>query len=105
MGAVVSAFHATFVLAATWLVLLPIGVLRAFIICDMWAWFVVPLGLPQIGVLHAFGLSLFIGLFMDPSLSAMLAREDKEASLQVFAQSVFGWLFTWAAGAAIAVML
>lgn len=34
------------------------GAVRAFAITYLWKWFVVPLGLPPIGIAHAYGLSL-----------------------------------------------
>lgn len=35
---------------------------RAFVMTRLWGWFVVPLGLPAIGIAHAIGLSLLFGV-------------------------------------------
>ena len=37
--------------------------LRGVVIADMWRWFVTPLGVPSISMVHAIGFSLFVGLF------------------------------------------
>lgn len=40
------------------------GVLiQGFVISQYWSWFIVPLGLPSISIVHAFGLAAFVGLF------------------------------------------
>ena len=48
------------------LVLAPLAVLlKSWVLTIMWGWFVVPLGLPQIGMAHAWGIVM---------VAAMLAR-------------------------------
>ena len=36
--------------------------IRGYVIYRMWNWFIVPLGAVEIGVLHAYGLSLMVGI-------------------------------------------
>ena len=36
--------------------------IRGYVIYKMWNWFVVPLGAVEIGILHAYGLSLMVGV-------------------------------------------
>mgnify|MGYP000082481008 CR=1 FL=1 len=36
--------------------LVPLGLLSAFVFATLWGWFLVPLGAPTIGVLHAYGI-------------------------------------------------
>lgn len=34
------------------------GVLGAFVLVQLWAWFMLPLGVPAIGVAHAYGIGV-----------------------------------------------
>lgn len=36
---------------------------RGFVLSMLWAWFIAPLGLPEIGVLWAIGLAVVISMF------------------------------------------
>lgn len=36
-------------------------ILKGWVLVNLWSWFVVDLGLPQIGMIHAIGLALIIG--------------------------------------------
>lgn len=47
---------------ASLLLIVPLGLLSGNVVSDGWRWFVVPLGLPEIGVLHAWGLTALVGL-------------------------------------------
>jgi len=44
------------------IMLVPLGLLKGLCVSVIWAWFVVPLGVPAIGVLHAWGLVVLWGL-------------------------------------------
>ena len=88
-----------------WVIMLPLGVLRAFIIRDLWGWFLVPLGLPEISVLHAFGLGLFASLFVDQMLAALIVGNDNAAAFRHLLQGIAGWLATWGLGALVAWMM
>jgi hypothetical protein len=37
---------------------IPLGIYRAWVLMLLWGWYVVPLGAPDIGMAHAYGLSL-----------------------------------------------
>lgn len=61
------------------------AVLGAFFFRDMWAWFVVPLGAPSIGLPHAYGLSLFVRTLAVHAPSGMVAllvgvAEEREST-------------------------
>src|SRR5688572_9922626 len=90
---------------SVWIIMLPLGVLRAFILRDLWSWFLVPLGLPEISVLHAFGLGLFATLFVDQMLAVLIIGEDNKAAVRLFLQGIAGWLATWGLGAVVAYMM
>lgn len=43
---------------------LPLGIVtKAFALAKMWAWFIVPLGAPSLGAVHAYGLVLTVMMF------------------------------------------
>ena len=89
-------------LFSVWILLLPLGILRAFIIRDLWSWFIVPLGVPEISVLHAFGIGLFTTLFVDQMLTIHMMRKDDKDALRLFLHGIAGWLATWGLGAIVA---
>lgn len=88
-----------------WVIMLPLGILRAFIIRDLWSWFLVPLGLPEISVLHAFGLGLFASLFFDQMLAVFIIGDDHAAGFRHLLQGIAGWLATWGLGAVVAYIM
>ena len=53
--------------------LLPLSIWFGFAASHLWTWFIVPLGVPAIGVWHAAGISTLIGLF----LSSIARMEGK----------------------------
>ena len=48
--------------AVVFVLSIPLSVYRGFVLALLWRWFVVPLGAPAIGVVHAMGLSWLVGL-------------------------------------------
>jgi len=94
-----------FAIFSVWVVMLPLGILRAFIIRDLWGWFIAPLGLPEITVLHAFGLGLFASLFLDQMLAVLIIGNDNAAAVRHLLQGVAAWLATWGLGAIVAYMM
>jgi len=75
-------------------IIVPLAMLRGFVLSTMWAWFVVPLGLPAIGIALAIGLSLTVGLF-----SGLSPKRDEKPWVQIAAGFVAplltlfcGWL-------------
>jgi hypothetical protein len=39
------------------ILLVPMALLRGFVVFTLWGWFLIPLGLPAIGIAHAMGIS------------------------------------------------
>ena len=77
-------------------------VTRAWVLCRLWAWFVVPLGPSQVGMAHMYGLTLFVGLahmYLGPKNT--LAEEKPwvwvlSVSIALPAMSLgLGWLAHW----------
>ena len=54
---------------------LPVGAFIAFVFWCNWGWFIVPLGLPEIGFFHAWGLVVIPSLFIP---AANIGSEDGE---------------------------
>jgi hypothetical protein len=102
MGVLLRYSIAGLALFSVWVLLLPLGILRAFIIRDLWYWFIVPLGAPEISVLHAFGIGLFATLFVDQMLTIQMMRKDDKDALRLFLNGIAGWLATWGLGAVVA---
>lgn len=74
----------------------------AIVVRDYWNWFVAPLGLSRIGLLHAFGLAMFIG-FLRTDYSTKTSREnndnsDRDSPVLATVGAVFGMGLVWAAG-------
>jgi len=85
--------------AAVAVVSLLTTILRGWVLCDLWRWFMEPMGLPGIGMAHAVGLSTLVGLLThqpDPP------GKDKDATfLLLYAtfMSVGLSLMAWIMGA------
>jgi len=69
MNRVISSAFAGVVLFFSSLYLVP------HVICDMWRWFMVPLGVIQIHHWHAFGLNSLVGMFL---LGIHLRMQDSD---------------------------
>lgn len=66
------------------LVSIPLGLYKGWVIHLLWRWFVVPLGVDPIGVAHAWGLSLLVGL-----MTVQRDSERAETPLEGLFQVVF----------------
>jgi hypothetical protein len=70
----------------------------------MWLWFMVPLGLPIIGVWQTLGLIMFSRLFFSGNLGSRFyakkaaVKDDKEGSTYEFSLAVFGFIGVWIIG-------
>lgn len=82
--------------------MVPVGIiLRGFVLCQLWLWFLVPLGVSNIGIPHALGLTTLVGLFGMQNSNSLKKDEDVPAVLWMVAVSVgpplfclfFGWIF------------
>lgn len=51
------------------------GIIGAVVATKLWEWFVVPLGMPAIGVAHAYGLLLLFTMHA-VARNALVARDD-----------------------------
>lgn len=102
MDAVFSTARYICTVAAVWVAIALVAALRAFIICDLWAWFVVPLGLPHVSVLHAYGLALFASLFVDQNLATLIIGDNEAAAVRHVAKGALGFLLIWGLAAVVA---
>ena len=72
--------------------LIPLSIMfNAFVLHKMWAWFVVPLGVAPIGLAHAWGLAILIGMF---TISLKRGTKDKKEQLAQAAILLSGPIFT-----------
>ena len=79
-------------------VMLVIGVLNAFVVSSLWGWFVVPLGMPSIGIAHAWGLGILVGMFQFPPQKL----DDDEAWWRPIVQAVTRSLVALGVGLVVA---
>lgn len=69
---------------------------HAFVLATLWVWFVVPLGAAQIGIAHAYGLSLIPTVIL--TSRGLYSPEDKRTESYVAAMMLpavallFGWI-------------
>lgn len=85
------------------LAMVPVSIiLRGFVLCQLWLWFVVPLGVKEIGIAHALGLSTAISMFGGHSSSPdMEKRGDVPLAVWMVVMAVIpplfcllvGWIF------------
>lgn len=75
-------------------------VITSFTLMTMWGWFITPLGLPTIGMAHAFGFSLFVNYivndFSDDNKKSYKSAGERIGSYIVSSLIVLGlgWLTT-----------
>lgn len=82
------------------LLLVPVIALYAgWVISILWGWFVVPLGVPSVGAVHAYGLALVVAMFTAKCPTKKDDREDLDVGVLIFTPVllytillVFGWI-------------
>ena len=82
--------------ALLWLIAIPVGwVWKALVAVSLWTWFIVPLGVPAVGMPHALGLTMTGWYFC----SGCRVNADSDTSLTQWSavQLAIGivWLFGW----------
>lgn len=70
---------------------------RGWVISVMWTWFVVPFGLPSIGVVWAIGLSCMVGMFITSPASAKSSDDEVISKMLMpfvtgFIALLIGWI-------------
>ena len=87
-----------FIFAAVGIFLLMavLGLASAFVARDYWNWFVSPLGLPRIGVLHAYGLIIFVSLLR--GVASNEHQDGTDGVVWTVAKPAIGLALTWALG-------
>ncbi len=59
------------------LIMIPIGILlKGFVLCKTWMWFMVPLGVIPISQAHAYGLTTMAALFITHGLKSSIEDEE-----------------------------
>lgn len=84
---------------------IPAMILRGYVLSVLWRWFVVPLGVPEIGIAQAIGISIIVGLVMlgvaTKSDTSEADAEWWEAGIKALFRSVAGSLMAWGVGAIV----
>lgn len=61
----------------------PLGsIYNGNILQDLWLWFIVPLGVPPVGLAHAMGLSSFASFFTVGLSVALTGKAEKDSKLE-----------------------
>lgn len=69
-----------------------LALLGAFTVSTLWAWFIVPFGLPAIGYAHAYGIAVFVNFFL-ASITTSVAKKETPLS-QTIGTGILVNLFT-----------
>jgi hypothetical protein len=86
--------------------LVPLGLLRGWCVALHWRWFVAePFALPEIGILHGWGLSSLVALVawkfnaavreLDPDRVRAAAQTLLNSALVSLSYAGFGWVIYW----------
>lgn len=70
---------------------------RGVVLVDLWEWFIVPLGVMQIGIAQSLGISLILS-FLTMNIFMKLEDKSKDAVVSVFA-ILIATLVVWGMGA------
>lgn len=76
----------------------PVVILSGFAIKLAWMWFIVPLGVPAIGVVHAIGIRMLITYIVSSSNSNLNEYKEKninELVSEMVAKPIVFLIFTW----------
>jgi hypothetical protein len=80
------------------LILIPVYLLRAYVLVKLWAWFMVPLGIFEIGYAHAIGISLVVGFLTSQYIPAKDKDNKWAAAAHTFLTPIMvlfiGWITT-----------
>ena len=79
-------------------VLIPLMMLRGFVLCKLWLWFIVPLGLHPISYVHAMGISIIIGMLTE---NANAATKDHDKPIMGILTPFIAILLAWGVGAIV----
>lgn len=80
----------------------PTAMLRGYVIQKLWLWFLVPLGLPTIGVAHAIGISILIGaLTFQFVVSPFETLEGWTKTITLIVAGTLANLMIWGMGAIV----
>lgn len=78
-----------------------LAVLRGWALSILWSWFMVPLGLPTLGIAHAIGFAMTVAFLTHQDSTKVDDRETKEVGLQIAVQVGsclgslgIGWIIT-----------
>lgn len=81
---------------------LPVTIMvRAFVLVNLWGYFIVPLGVPQLGMAHLYGLCVMVAAIIPSVKNSNKDQENASFSEQAFVQigsSVSVSLLLWAMG-------
>jgi tetrahydromethanopterin S-methyltransferase subunit C len=82
---------------------IPLAIWRAYVIARLWSWYVVPLGVPAIGMVSAYGLGIVAGILTGDIYRAAKSKDvegDADIIGRIFGTALltgFAFLLGWIA--------
>ncbi|MCK9543757.1 MAG: hypothetical protein M0R03_17190 [Novosphingobium sp.] len=77
------------------LLIIPLTLLRGWVLLALYKWFIIPLGAPEISMAHALGVALIVG-FLTHTYTGKKDRDEKiEEVIQSFLVPIIALIFGW----------
>jgi hypothetical protein len=80
---------------------IPVLILRGFVLSQLWLWFLVPLGVPVVGIAQAIGISLLVSML---TVSSHKSSDDDDfwtGAIGNLLKSLLMSLLAWGMGAIV----
>lgn len=68
---------------------IPVALLKALVISWLWLWFLVPLGVPPVGVVHALGITYVVWAILAGVKTQDFKTEDSKWYTETISQLIF----------------
>ena len=78
------------------LLFVPSWMFEGVVLCWLWWWYVVPLGVVQLTVPWAMGIGMLVGILR---YNPYMVRDDEMTTLEGLGKNVLGWSAAWGLGA------
>ena len=78
------------------LLFVPAWMFEGVVLCWLWSWYVVPLGVVQLTVPWAMGIGMLVGIL---GFSPFALRDDEMTLLEGIGKGLWAWSVIWGLGA------
>jgi hypothetical protein len=77
------------------LLIIPLTLLRGWILLIFWNWFILPLGAPHISLFHSLGISLVLNYMIDNENKTKDVEDKVELAISLISRPFFILLLGW----------